>query len=299
MEFRNREWVELTEVSEGTARDDNPPVETSVEPPVGRPEPSRAATTLSRPTASISDELQVLSALHAIGADLGDPVDVSLNADKVVVSGVGIPPQRQRQIHDVLDAMPHVSVEFSEPGQTPTPAEPAVSDAASGGTVPAGIRQRLERQLGGQAEFQRFASQLLDRNESAMARAYALRKLAQRFPDAAEAAMAPVDRQTLRSMAREHASAMAVEVAAIGHVLTPVLTSAGGTAAQTQPAGSAAWQPAAEELLRRARRVEVLLSMLMGAAPGDIPAERLPSELLTALNSLGTQLDECRRLLAQ
>ena len=74
-----------------------------------------------RSSVSVSDELQVLSALHQIGADLGDPIHVSLSADKVMVSGVGVAPQRQQVIQRTLESMPNVAVQFTEPVAAPVP----------------------------------------------------------------------------------------------------------------------------------------------------------------------------------
>jgi hypothetical protein len=73
LEFRNQDWVELSEITEpSTSGGGNVAVETPVRPA----EPSRPAAFAPGPSASISDELRVLSALHEIGADLGDPIEV-------------------------------------------------------------------------------------------------------------------------------------------------------------------------------------------------------------------------------
>src|SRR5262249_13850657 len=108
LEFRDAEWVEFTDITETTAGAGSNPVVTEVEPPVRTVVPSRPAA-LSGP-ASISDELRVFSALHEIGADLGDPVEVGISNGRVLVSGVGISPERQRQIHGLLDGTPNVTI---------------------------------------------------------------------------------------------------------------------------------------------------------------------------------------------
>lgn len=299
LEFRDREWVEFTEITEATTRDDGRPVATNVEPPIGRAEPSRLARTPPGPTASISDELQVLAALHEIGADLGDPVEVKRSAGRILVSGVGIPPQRQKQIHALLDAMPHVDIQFSEPAAAPLPAEPPVPDTASSGSKPAGIQARVEQQVGGRAEFERFSAQVLDRTESMMSRAYALRALAQRFPPDTEADLSPRERQLLRDMARENAARLSKEASGIERALNPILAEMGGSVASRPAANQSAWEPAAEELLRASHRVEVLVSVMLGATRGDSATDHLPSELLSAIRELRAELDQCQQLLAQ
>jgi hypothetical protein len=299
LEFRDREWVEFTEITETTNPGDGRPVATNVEPPIGRAEPSRLARTPPGSTASISGELQVLAALHEIGADLGDPLEVTLSSGRVVVNGVGIPPERQKQIHDALDAIPHVEIQFSEPAAAPLPAEAAVPGTALGGSKPAGIQARVEQQVGGRAEFERFSAQVLDRNELMMSHAYALRALAQRFPADKEAGLTPEDRQILRDMARENAAALSKEASALERALNPILAAMGGSAAARPPATHSAWEPAAEELFRASHRVEVLVSVMLGAARGDGATDQLPSQLLLAIRELRADLEQCQQLLGQ
>ncbi len=294
LEFRDKEWVELTDITDATTRDDGSPVATNVEPPVRPAVPSRLAATLSGP-ASISDELQVLSALHEIGADLGDPVQVELSGGRVAVGGVGISPERQRQIHDLLDAVPHVTVQFSEPAAATAPAEPASPDIAGAGVAPVGFQARVEKQLGGHAEFEKFSARILDRNEALMSRAYALRRLSERFP--ADDGLTARDREVLRDMARQHAAALAGEVAAIERALAPLLVSMGGSAVSRPAATHTSWQPATAELFHASHRLEVLVSVLLGVTPGSSATERLPSDLLSAIGEVRANLDSCQRLL--
>jgi hypothetical protein len=243
--------------------------------------------------------LQVLSALHEIGADLGDPVEVTRSEGRVLVSGVGLPAQRQKQIRAALDGLPHVEIQFSEPATAPLPAEPAVPDAASGASRPAGIQARVEQQVGGRAEFERFSAQVLDRNELMMSRAYALRALAQRFPADQEASLSPQERQLLRDMARENAATLSREASGIERALNPILAAMGGSGTGRPAAIQSAWEPAAEEVFRASRRVEVLVSVLLGATRGDGSTDLLPTELLSAIRELRADVDQCQQLLGQ
>ena len=192
-EFRNREWVEMTELvdqqtlpaSTVAGAADGMPRQPGV--PSG-PSPSPAAAT---ETPSFSEELQVAAALHRIGADLGEPIETSREGDQIVVSGSGIPIQRQQQIHGQLDRLPHVVVRFADPvfpaSATPVQSEPAARDAA--GTEKNNQTARMEQRLGGRPQFERVSGQILDWTDSAMPRAYALRRLAQQFSAEAEHAM--------------------------------------------------------------------------------------------------------------
>jgi hypothetical protein len=295
-EFRNEEWVELTDFAEVSATEGGTPATTRLEAPVRRTEPSRSAAVPSGGSASISEELRVLAALHDIGADLGDPVEVKLSDGRVLVSGVGIPDARQREIHEKLDSIPGVTVQFgaAEVGQD----VPAAGPPQAAAEAPKNTRfeSRLEKQLGGRVEFERFSGQLLDWTEAAMARAYALRALAQRFPAADEARMEPADRQLLDDLARNHAAQFTSGIEGLHRTLAPVLVALGGTTAQGRPANShVAWQAAAEDAFRSGRRVELLLSQLLGVAADTAGARNLPSDLLAAMADLRADLDDCQR----
>ena len=97
--------------------------------PVEAPSSNSVAPSISAPT--ISDELRVLAALHKVGADLGDPVEVARGAGEIVVSGVGIAPERQQEIQQVLSSMPNVVVRFSESAPTDaSPQQPAPENSS-------------------------------------------------------------------------------------------------------------------------------------------------------------------------
>jgi hypothetical protein len=301
IEFRDHETIEFTEITEPTAVSGGQAAARDVEVPVRSSVPSGTAAFAPRHTASISDELQVLSALHQIGADLGDQIEVKRSEDRVLVSGVGVPSQRQKQIHDMLDALPNVSVDFANPAAVSS-GVPATSDgaAAAENTKPSAsskVQNRLEQQLGGRSEFERFSSQILDAGDAAMSRAYALHRLAQRFDASKESELSAADRRELRALAAEHAAAMAAQVSAIQRALNPVLSSMGAPAAHPQAAAAAAWQPAAEDLLRASRRVDVLLSVLLGVTPGQSAANDIPAQVMTAVAELRADLDRCQKLL--
>jgi hypothetical protein len=296
-EFRDDEWVEMTEITDGSFRDDAPPAVAHLEPPVRPAEPSRPAATLPGESASVSDELRVVAALHGIGADLGDPVEISRSGEKVLVSGIGIAPDRQQQIRDALGGLPNVSVNFQNPDAATATAEPVGAAPASGGGAAPPIQTRIEQQIGGHADFERLSVQLLEKKEALMSRAYALRALAQRFPVTGESSLIEHDRRVLRDMAAEHIAALSREAATIENAFGPVLRSMGGTAAASTT-GASSWQNGADELVRDSTRLERLLSESLGASQTHTPADHLPSDLLTAMKQLRADVTEFQSLLA-
>jgi hypothetical protein len=293
-DFRDQQWVEF---SEGSTTDGGTPAVTRMDNPTRRTEPSRSAALPSGESASISEELRVLAALHEIGADLGDPVEISRSGGQVLVSGVGIPAGRQREIHRALDPLPNVAVQFSEPGTAGAPQAGGseVQDVKPQVARATGVQARLEQHLGTRAAFDRFSGQTLDAMENAMAHAHALRSLAQRFPEGTE--MSAPDRAVLADLARSHAKTLLSQINEMQRTLAPVLVSLGGKTAQGRPVNAGpAWQPAAERVLADSRRVEVLLSTLLGVT-AEAPNAQVPTDLLAAFAELRSALEECQRLL--
>jgi len=305
-EFRNRDWVEMTELVDqqtlpastlagatgGTPR--QPGV-----PPAFISNPAEASDTQAKLPAGMNQELQVVEALHHVGADLGDPVEISREGRQLLVSGTGIPPKRQAQLHAVLDQLPNVVVHFDNPAfpasNPPVPSEPAQTRDAAG-PENRQLQARIEERLGGRPQFERFSGQLLDWTDSAMARAYALRRLAQEFPAEAERQMNSADRRALHKLGREHLAAFAKETARIETTLTPILAGLGATPVKAEAHTSLAWQPASEELLSVARQVESLLAVALGAAPGD--GDQVPTQLMLDLAQLTASIEQCQRLLS-
>jgi len=298
-EFRDQNWIEFAQVLEPRFQPDGFAVAPTHEAPLRPVVPSRPAALAPRSSASISDELQVVTLLHRIGADLGDPVEVSMIEGKVVVSGAGVSPERQRQVHELLDGLANVEVRFSQPEADLIP-PPALAPATAGDTANLGIQTRLEKQLGGHAALERFSGQVLDGNEAAMAHAYALRSVAERFPAGSEESMSAADRAQLHQLARDHVAALDTQVRIMEGALAPVLAGLGGKTAAASGAGPAtAWQQSAEDTFRASRRLEVLLSVLLGVTPGQNAPGDLPSQVLAAMADLKAGLGHCESLLAQ
>jgi len=298
-EFRNREWVEMIELPETSTSDENIAATNHVEAPSRRVVPSQPAASSSGGSVSISEELQVLVALHEIGADLGDPVEVTRSDNHVLVSGVGLAPQRQSEIERAVASIANVSVKFEQPnaaaGAMP---EDAVSPRRTTEPRPAALQVKIQQKLGGRANFELFSGQMLDASDAAMSRVYALRSLAQRFPAAAEKNISPADRQVLTDLALAHATALEQAVSELERALAPVLVSLGGEPAQGRPVTQTVWQASVEDLFRTSRRVEVLLTALVGAAPAE-NADRLPGDLLSAIRELRFQTAHAKQLMNQ
>ena len=300
-EFRDREWMEISELSEEAAPDssfaatDRKPRTTPV-----RPQAVRASEPARIKEATVGEELQVFAALHRLGADLGDPIEVTRERSQIVVAGVGIAPERQEQIHKVLDAVPNVVVRFSEPAAAAAQYTQPAPAAAPAKSVSQPFQARIEQQIGGRQNFEQFSSQLLDVTDAMMSRAYALRRLADRFSKEMEASLSLADRQVLQNLNREHTVAIKQQAAQMERLLKPVLVPLGGSSAGGGRSAihSASWQPATEELFQKARNVEALLAVMLGVTPGNSSAQ-LPSEVLVSVAQLRASSDAYEQLAVQ
>jgi hypothetical protein len=254
--------------------------------------------------ASLADELRAVAALHQLGADLGDPVEVAREGGRVIVRGAGLSPVLERQIREAFLSMPGVELRFPEPGATPSTLPPTDTPqpgpvAAPTAPAPSAPQNRLEQQLGGHAQFEIFSSQLLDHQEAAMARVYALRRLAIQFPAVEESQLSPGEQRVLHDLAHEHAQALSRELGAIQRRASPVLGSMGTSTSPTSLAAAPTWQAAAENLLGAGRQVDSLIAALIGASapePGAQPGSTSQA-LLIALAQLQLSVQQCEQLL--
>ncbi len=303
-EFRNRDWVEITALAEEVEPAANPLA--SGNAPTSENRAAPAAEMTPNPVAPIAhaassgEELHVLAALHEVGADLGDPLEVSRNGGDILVSGVGIAPERQQEIQQALSSLPNVVVRFTESAPAGVPPQPATPENPASGDIRQ-LQARIAEQVGGRAHFDELAAQVLDMSEPLMSRAYALRRLVERFPIEVEAQLAPQDLDTLRRLQREHSAALRQQVVELDQALKPALKSVSGSVRGAPGAAlsSDAWQPATEELFQSARRVEKLLAVMFGAAPADAADQQLPAQLLSSVTQLRAKVEAYDHLLAK
>ena len=200
----------------------------------------------------------------------------------------------------MLDAVPNVVVRFSEPAAAASQYAQPAPPAAPAKSISQQFQTRIEQQIGGRQNFEQFSSQLLDMTDAMMSRAYALRRLADRFSKDLEASLSPADRQVLQNLNREHTAAIKRQAAQIERLLKPVLVPLGGSPAGGTSSGirSVSWQPATEELFQNARNVETLLAVMLGVTPGNSNAQ-LPSEVLLSVAQLRASSDAYGQLAVQ
>ncbi len=304
-EFSNQDWVEITDLGDDTVSAETAaatPAPRKADDSVGERPTSGAPVTTSAPApATLGDELRAMAALHQVGADLGDPIEITRNGGKITVTGIGIAPDRQKEIGEALASQSNVVVRFSDTPPAPSqPEKEAPAQTTSNGDIRQ-LQAQIAAHVGGRANFEQLAADVLDLSEPMMARAFALRRLAEEFPATAEAELSPQDDQVLRTMRQEHTVALKQQFQALEQALKPVRSAWGGS--QTPASGDrstfANWQAATEDLFQSARAVQRVLAVTFGAASGDATGEQLRARLLVNLDQLHAKLEAYERANAQ
>jgi len=304
LEFRNHDAVDITELADEAAPESaaTRTVEMPANmPPISSPANIPPSAPAPVPEATAGDELHVFAALHQLGADLGDPIEVTRNGGKVLVTGVGIAPSRQREIADMLASQPQIVVHFSEAAPSRVKPEREALPAENNPNTEIRLLQaRMAKSIGGRATFDQLAAQVLDLSDNMMTRAYALRRLAETFPSEAEAELNAQDLQLLRSLRQEHATALRQQAAEIDRLVKPVVAPISGVVPNPNGAGrsGAGWQSATQQLFQSARHLEKLLAVVFGAAAVEAsskPEEQLPTQVLYSLAELRARSDAFER----
>lgn len=296
--FRNDDLVEIREVSADPLLTSSPSGTMGAPravPSMGAAEPASASV-----PASAYEELQVWAALHRVGADLGDPVEVSRQNDRVVVRGIGVPQPLQARIRQELGGNQRVDIQFSDPSNSVPSTEPRRVSAPAVNPELVRIQERMERYIGGRASFEQFTDGVLRESESLLSHAHALQRLAQHFPSESESQLSADQRHLLQSLCQEHAEILWQKIAVIQARMNPVLASLGvsnsgfSTDAAGSAIGSASWQQATDELLRQARHTDSLLAVMLLSATGDAAVDRLPAQVSQDLAALKAKIASYR-----
>jgi hypothetical protein len=272
LEFTS-DTVEIIEApAEGVVRAPLPPMPDAARE-TARSRPATAPNIALSPTLR---ELQVFSALHRIGADLGEPVEIHESGPLIDVVGTGLSATRKEQLRAALSEIPGVEVRF-EDAKASAGARATPSDRGAPATAP--MQMRLQAMLGSRESAEDFTNRALDASDAVMARVHALRAIARAFPPDVETGLALSDRETLTNLRDDHRAALTQRIAELRRTLKPVLP--GGTVrGGAEPAVT--WQAAAQALFTAAQRFDQLLNAALAGpntAGDDSDFEKLASAL--------------------
>lgn len=249
-----------------------PPAPTA--PPKAAPPAPRAVVEAVQ-TASADDELKAIAAVHDLGADLGEPVTVIRERERIVVHAAGLAPDRAAQLRAALENLPRVSFELTAPSSTQGAASaPAIASGRSS-TAQTAIANRFRDA----AAYQNFVDRTLELSDAVMTRIYALRSLATHFPPDAEAQLSPEGLRLLASIRNQHVAALRENVRALDRSLEPIV----GSTPQVAPATEGNWQSSVQELFGAAEKTDHMISRMLAPASND-PAP--PPDIVNVASAL-------------
>jgi len=274
-EFQGEDLIEVTE-------QDSPAAAPNIQAVV----PPKPVETIATP----EDELRVFAALDAIGADAEEPIDVTLDPahHSVLVTGMGMPPGRRKQIETALASLPNTVVRFSSGLSTHGEAE---ADSATPATADPAFRQNLQDKAGGARQLQTITDNALDISNALFAQSHSLLVLAQQFPPPVEFALTPASANTLLALRQRHLGAMSYALRRLRDQLRPLLTDDVMITGNQQ---AAPWQTQAGQLYESTRNLDRVVSRLLAgtydAPAGESMLKELPDDIsrvetLVAANS--------------
>ena len=181
----------------------------------------------------LETELAVRYALHGLGADLGEPIEIHSGgptAELISVVGVVSSAQRKQELFAFLKRIPGVAArlrteEEAAPRKLPTRvmrAEPLIVTAHSP------IEAELLNYFGDPLAVESFSKRAIALTRDLTAHAWALRHLSERYGAprvAGELALSPASLQLLETMRRDHCWAMSDATSELTASLRPVLSS--------------------------------------------------------------------------
>lgn len=288
---------------------------------IAMPHLSVAATLHSvLPTAAELAEAEVKTdtVLHGLGADLGEQINITTHAGReVLVEGVVGDDVRKQELVSALQKVPYTRLHLltiDEAAQR-APSAPAASPSqasASAGPVMVASPPLLEVQLG--ARFpdkdQRIAyvNQTLSLAQLASARAWALNRLADRYPPQRIAVLNDDARQQIQVLLADHVSALREDINSLQNQLGQILSRTSNTPAantslaaplQSNSASTPESSEFSEDWRTRVRRVhssteavhEAVAALLTSTPSSDHnDAEAIEVNLRTSLTQLRTDL---------
>ena len=189
-------------------------------------------------------EMAVRSALHGIGADLGeDIVIVARPPNQLVINAAGASSQRKEQLQALFGNKPGVRLNFEEPANDVAARRPAAKTIVIPGADRRDRRQeaRLSQYFGSPVALEDYTRSVLQTSSDILAHLYALRELAGRWPPERGGRLSADSKAKLTIMLRDHARELRTGSATLKKELQLILKA---EQANDQPAASSGvnWQ---------------------------------------------------------
>ena len=273
----------------------------------------RAARSMLTSRAELVDAgVAAETALHAVGADLGEQVQVgAADGREIHITGVVKDAQRRQELVAALHAIPHTRLDLltvDEAAQQatlataqtahPVPSRPAEMMVAG----PPLLEAELASKFPDKDQRIAYVNQTLSLAQLASARAWALNRLSDRYPAGVVAELSEDARGKLQILLNDHVTALREDLSALQNQLGEILSrssntpSANTSVAEAGDAGTRVAPDASADWRSRVRRVhssteavhEAVSTLLTSSQPSS--AEAIEVNLRTSLTQLQVEL---------
>lgn len=245
----------------------------------------RVSTTPPEPVDLDALELNVRHALHSLRACLGEPIEIRRAPRGIQVHGLVESPARKLELLERLGGISRVQASI-ETATTAAgeylvvlPSEDRYSQPAmhvSAGPLPIQIeleryftKQKSESGSDVHREIAALSNEVVRLSDASLAEAWALKRLADRYPQIAIASLTPRSRHLLRAMVQDHIDALRGQCERLRTLLEPILFSMADASVPLQPRAhsqSEDWNTISASLVHSVRQMDRLIQALFGGA---------------------------------
>jgi hypothetical protein len=271
--------------------------------------PARVHRALPSSADLINAQVEAESALHALGADLGEQIRITASdGRKITIVGVVSDDTRKKQLVSALDVIPHTRVDLLTVDEAAEKASPEAAIAARQEPVgpevivaaPALLEARLASRFPDKDQRIAYVNQTLSLAQMASARAWALNRLAERYPASSVSLLGADSKVKLQTLITDHVTALREDLSSLQNQLGEVLSRSSNTPSAntsiSEPLAYSATQETEGDWRNSVRRIhssteavhEAVTSLLTSSQPAN--AEPIEVNLRTSLTQLQTEL---------
>jgi hypothetical protein len=309
--------------------------------------PTAASLSTAGAAGSIAAEMKVHYALHRVKACLGEPIELVRDlSGRIEVRGLAATRERKEELLAALQGLPHVTANIqviegavkAAPSSLPQLSSEEIRQEAASSeehliqvrTARLPIQDQLERYFTEQeneptagkrqagekpahlsVRMAEFSNQVVALSDAALAEAWALRRLAEKYPRLKSDDLPPATRWLLEVMVRDHITDLRTQIDRSRMLLEPVLTSIAekseGTVdtKETQPSDAlsgtdSVWTAEVLRLFSTVKHIQQVTAWLLagGALPAG-PEENPIVNVLAAFHQAESELANFERRVAR